>query len=57
MQVILEKAFRMQKNNYSNFKFLLKSMGCASVSGCLAELASIPFQTIKVRLHVQGIKI
>lgn len=33
---------------------LLKSMICAGLGACTAELLTIPFSTLKVRLHLQG---
>lgn len=38
----------------SDFKFFMKNLLAASVAGCVAEIATIPIDTAKVRLQIQG---
>jgi solute carrier family 25 uncoupling protein 8/9 len=35
-------------------KFFLKSVACASFAGCVAEIATLPLDTAKVRLQIQS---
>jgi len=34
--------------------FFLKNLAAASTAGCVAEIATIPIDTAKVRLQIQG---
>lgn len=38
----------------SAVKFFLKNVGAAATAACIAEIATIPVDTAKVRLQVQG---
>lgn len=38
----------------SAFKFFMKNLLAASTAGCVAEIATIPIDTAKVRLQIQG---
>lgn len=38
----------------SALKFFLKNVAAASTAACVAEIATIPIDTAKVRLQIQG---
>ena len=38
----------------SNFTYMLKGFFCASSAAMVSEVATIPFDTAKVRLQLQG---
>lgn len=38
----------------SALKFFLKNVGAASTAACVAEIATIPIDTAKVRLQIQS---
>ena len=38
----------------SEFKYFIKNLLSASAAGCVAEIATIPIDTAKVRLQIQG---
>jgi len=38
----------------SAIKFFLKNVGCAATAACVAEIATIPIDTVKVRLQIQS---
>mmetsp|Transcript_40306 Transcript_40306/g.29715 ORF Transcript_40306/g.29715 Transcript_40306/m.29715 type:complete len:148 (-) Transcript_40306:538-981(-) len=39
--------------NESPFKYLMKSIACASFTGCVSEFVTLPLDTAKVRLQIQ----
>ena len=43
----------MDKNELT-LSYILKSAACASFAGCTAEAATLPFDTAKVRLQLEG---
>ena len=38
----------------SAIKFFFKNVGCAATAACIAEIATIPIDTVKVRLQIQS---
>ena len=38
----------------SAIKFFFKNVGCAATAACVAEIATIPIDTVKVRLQIQS---
>jgi solute carrier family 25 uncoupling protein 8/9 len=43
-----------KKEGESEVAFFLRNVGMASFSACVAEVATIPMDTAKVRLQLQG---
>jgi solute carrier family 25 uncoupling protein 8/9 len=43
-----------KREGESNLHFFFRNVGMAAFSACIAEMATIPLDTAKVRLQIQG---